>query len=105
MCSHLVFIYIIGYNNISWRPHDTNPKSGQTATPKTVRIDVYACRWTVEQEHPHNRTGAFLLAQTLRIPEAETNGVNTSTLTTYYQLVYQNLLLLPDILWHKANLA
>ena len=21
-CSHLIFVYIIGYNNISWRPHD-----------------------------------------------------------------------------------
>ena len=22
-CSHLIFLYIIGYNNISWRPHNT----------------------------------------------------------------------------------
>src|SRR6218665_2908541 len=27
-CSHLVFLYIIGYNNISWRSHDPTPKSG-----------------------------------------------------------------------------
>ena len=79
------------------------PKSGQTTTLKTLRIDVYACRWPAEQEHPHNWTGAFLLAQTHRIPEAETNGVNTST--TCYQLIYQNFLLLPNILWHKVNLA
>ena len=42
-CSHLIFLYIIGYNNISRRPHDpydpSTPNSG-VATP-SPRIDVY----------------------------------------------------------------
>src|SRR6218665_2493285 len=25
-CSNLIFLYIIRYNNISWRPHDPHPK-------------------------------------------------------------------------------
>src|SRR6218665_4202136 len=40
--SHLIFIYIIGYNNISWRPDNPpTPKYGRVATPITTRIDAY----------------------------------------------------------------
>src|SRR6218665_682846 len=31
-CPHLIFLYIIGYNNISWRPHDP---SFTTPIPKS----------------------------------------------------------------------
>ena|SRR6218665_307806 len=34
LCSHLIFLYIIGYNNISWRPH--NPH----ATPSSKNLGV-----------------------------------------------------------------
>jgi len=44
-CSPLIFLNIIGYNNISWRPHNHPtspiPKSGGH-DPSSPRIDIYA---------------------------------------------------------------
>jgi len=47
LCSNLIFLYIIGYNNISWRPHDPyDPpfhKLGVvTPRPQHPSIDAYA---------------------------------------------------------------
>ena len=39
-CSHLKFLYIIGYNNISWRPHNPHPKI-RGCDPSNPRIDAY----------------------------------------------------------------
>src|SRR6218665_3576296 len=34
-CFHLILLYIIGYNNISWRPNDPHPKIwGRDQTPQ-----------------------------------------------------------------------
>jgi len=40
-CSHLIFLYIIGYNNILWIPHDPHPKIWGSRPP-TSKIDAYA---------------------------------------------------------------
>ena len=45
-CFHLIFLYITGYNNISWGPYD--PRSCLTShnpisRPPIPRIDAYGC--------------------------------------------------------------
>ena len=39
-CSHLIFLYILGYNNISWRPDDPHPNIWGR-DPITPMIDAY----------------------------------------------------------------
>jgi len=42
-CSHLIFLYIVGYTNISWRLHDPHPKLWGLRPNPLPRIDAYAC--------------------------------------------------------------
>jgi len=43
--SHHIFLYVIGYNNISWRLHDPTPKSerSRTTNPQDWRIYAWVC--------------------------------------------------------------
>lgn len=44
--SHIIFLYIIGYDSISWRPHNLprpiHPKIWEGNEPQSSRIDAYA---------------------------------------------------------------
>ena len=41
---YLIFLFIIGYNNISWRPHSPLTSKSEGSRPlNPPRIDVYAC--------------------------------------------------------------
>src|SRR6218665_874462 len=37
-CSHLIFLYIIGHNNISWRPHDPLSQNLGSQPPGLTRM-------------------------------------------------------------------
>jgi len=39
-CSHHIFLYIVGYNNISWRPHET-PSQNRGVVTSTTGFDAY----------------------------------------------------------------
>ena len=39
-CSHLIFLYIIGYNNISWRPHDTHDSQSQNLGMRHLKTPI-----------------------------------------------------------------
>src|SRR6218665_3911209 len=40
-CSHFKILCIIGYSNISWRPHNPHTKIWGSRTPNPLRIDAY----------------------------------------------------------------
>jgi len=47
-CSHIILLYIGGYDNISWRPHNTPfiPKSWGRDTPsRIVAYDSWCLSW------------------------------------------------------------
>ena len=43
-CSHLIFLHVIGFNNISLRTHNLPSKNLGVATPSSIRIDAYVKR-------------------------------------------------------------
>src|SRR6218665_1390975 len=53
-CSHLTFLYIVGYNNISWRPHAT-PRPQPLPSPKSGGCDSYPPGLTPMQSMVHVR--------------------------------------------------
>jgi len=57
----MLFLYIIGYNNISWKPHDPHLEIwGSRPSHRPHRIDAYTLvqihsAWEAEQEEEEER--------------------------------------------------
>ena len=62
MCFHLVFLYIIGYNEFSWRPHNPTPpthppKIWEVATPESSELtSIWYCPLCKVRKCPRDHT-------------------------------------------------
>jgi len=62
-CSHIIFLYIIGYNNILWRPHDPLSQNLGVATSQPSGLTPYLC---IIYQSVHRKLSETIIIQSIK---------------------------------------